>query len=66
MQAHEGKRDIAEINRLIEECDDPRDGFAIVQERIREYKEAGWPVPAELVRIERNLMTEFMAESQGR
>lgn len=65
MSVTEGQ-DIAEINAMIEECEDPRDGFAIVQERIREYKDAGWPVPQDLERIERNLITELMAQSQGR
>lgn len=66
MQTTEGQQEIAEINSRIDECDDPRDGFAIVQERIREYKDAGWPVPQDLQRIERNLITELMAQSQGR
>lgn len=66
MGSYEGKRDIAEINRLVDECEDPRDGYAIVQARIREYKEAGWPVPQDLVHIERNLMADLLAESQGR
>lgn len=66
MNARERRMEIAEINDLIDELDDPRDSFAIVQERIREYRDAGWPVPQDLVRIERNLMTDLMAESQGR
>jgi len=62
----EGQLEIAKINQLIEESNDPRDSFAVVQKRIREYRDAGWPVPQELMRIERNLMADLMAESQGR
>jgi N-acetylglutamate synthase-like GNAT family acetyltransferase len=40
--------------------------ITLVQERIRQYRSAGWLVPEELVRVERSMMTEFMAESQGR
>ena len=50
----------------IEDKDDPREAFAMVQSRIREYRSAGWAVPDDLIRVERHLMTEFMAESQGR
>ena len=39
---------------------------ARVEERIAVYREAGWPVPEELKRFQRDLMTELMAESQGR
>lgn len=45
---------------------DPRDVYARVQERIGVYRSQGWTVPEDLKRIERQMMTEFMAESQGR
>jgi hypothetical protein len=46
--------------------DDPRACYALVQQRIREYRKAGNSVPDDLVRMERSLMTECMAASQGR
>lgn len=58
--------DFAVVIGEIHSTDDPREAYAIVQDRIREYRSAGWAVPDDLIRIERNLMTEFMAESQGR
>ena len=58
--------DFAVIMGEIEDADDPRDAYAIVQDRIQVYRLAGWAVPDDLIRVERNLMTDFMAESQGR
>jgi hypothetical protein len=58
--------DIAVLLTAIDDHDDPRDAYAMVQDRIREYRSAGWSVPEELIRVERSMMTEFMAESQGR
>jgi hypothetical protein len=58
--------DIAVLLTSLDDHDDPRDAYALLQERIREYRSAGWSVPEELIRIERSMMTEFMAESQGR
>lgn len=59
----------AECVELLSELDnfeDLRDAYARVKDRIREYAAAGRPVPEALLRCERHLMTEFMAESQGR
>jgi hypothetical protein len=67
--SRDATQDTAEIAVLlttIDDHDDPRDAYALVQERIRQYRSAGWSVPEELVRVERTMMTEFMAESQGR
>ncbi|HKZ96328.1 MAG TPA: hypothetical protein VJ045_05060 [Hyphomicrobiaceae bacterium] len=58
--------EIAELNVKLEELDDPRRCFAMVQERIRQFRLRGWPIPDDLARIERRLMTECLAESQGR
>ena len=58
--------EIAELNEEIDEVDDPRTCYALVQARIRKYRQAGWAVPDDLARIERHLMTECMSESQGR
>lgn len=58
--------DFSGLMTEIEAQDDPRDAFALVQDRIQEYRSAGWAVPEDLVRVERTMMTDFMAESQGR
>ena len=58
--------EIAEINQTIEQIDDPRRCYALVQDRIRKLRQAGRMVPDDLARIERQLMVECLAESQGR
>jgi hypothetical protein len=58
--------DIAVFLTSIDDHDDPRDAYALVQDRIQKYRSAGWSIPEELIRVERSMMTEFMAESQGR
>lgn len=58
-----------QISELIEELGedaDPRVAFARVEEKIAIYRDSGWQVPEELKRYQRDLMTELMAESQGR
>jgi hypothetical protein len=64
--SQDASADIAVLLTTIDDQDDPRDAYALLQERIRQYRSAGWSVPDELVRVERSMMTEFMAESQGR
>jgi chorismate mutase len=58
--------EIAEINQKIDEIDDPRRCYAMVQERIQRLRQSGIVVPDELKRIERQLVAECLAESQGR
>jgi hypothetical protein len=58
--------DISVLLTTLDDQDDPRDAYALVQDYIREYRSAGWSVPEELIRVERSMVTEFMAESQGR
>ncbi|MGQ0671804.1 MAG: hypothetical protein ACT4N2_02825 [Hyphomicrobium sp.] len=58
--------EIAEINRRIEQIDDPRQCWALVKERIGRLRQSGYSVPDELARIERQLMADCLAESQGR
>jgi hypothetical protein len=58
--------DITVLLTSINDHDDPRDAYALLQQRIHEYRSAGWSVPEELIRVERTMMTDFMAESQGR
>ncbi len=58
--------EIAELNSAIEETDDPRECYALVQARIRSYRQAGIQVPDDLALIEKRLISECMAASQGR
>lgn len=58
--------EIAELNHRLEELEDPRDCYALIKERINTYRSKGTSVPEDLARMERNLMTECMAASQGR
>ncbi|MEQ1697234.1 MAG: hypothetical protein ABL901_15475 [Hyphomicrobiaceae bacterium] len=57
--------EIANLNAQIDEIDDPREGFAMVKARINELRSAGRDVPAELVRLEKNLQTECISQSRG-
>ncbi|CAN0144561.1 unnamed protein product [Phaeothamnion confervicola] len=50
----------------IEDADDPRLAWGAVKRRIETLRAAGHEVPEALVVAERQLMTDFMAESQGR
>ncbi len=58
--------EIAELNVELEEVDDPRECYAIVQAKIRGYRQAGLTVPEDLALIEKRVMAECMAASQGR
>lgn len=58
--------EIAELNLRLDEIDDPRRSYAIVQEKIRAYRKHGQQVPEALSLMERRLATECRIESQGR
>jgi len=58
--------EIAELNIELEQSNDPRDCYAKVQAKIRRYRQAGLNVPDDLSMMERHLMAECMAASQGR
>lgn len=58
--------EIADLNSKFESIEDPRRCYAMVQERIRQYRSKGTNVPEELARMERQLFVECLAESQGR
>lgn len=60
------KAEIAEINSRIESSDDPRECYQLVREKIRLHEARGEKIPEDLRRLERTLMTECNAESQGR
>jgi hypothetical protein len=58
--------EIAQLNLELELTDDPREGYAKVQAKIRGYRQAGIKVPDDLVLIERQLVADCLAASQGR
>ncbi len=58
--------EIAELNHRLEEIDDPRRSYALVQERIRNYRKLGHQIPEALALMERRLAIECRIESQGR
>lgn len=70
MSQQMGSDVIADITDLVSQMeqseDDPRRCFALVQQRIRQYRQSGAHIPEDLVRLEHRLMTECMAASQGR
>jgi hypothetical protein len=67
MSQQMGSGDIAELVQQMEQSeDDPRRCYALVKQRISEYRQSGNSVPEDLVRMEKSLMTECMAASQGR
>ena len=63
----ERNTDFVELVTQMEQSeDDPRRCVALVQQRMREYRQTGTSIPEDMVRLERRLMTECMAASQGR
>jgi hypothetical protein len=63
---HQMQAEIAALNTELDQMDDPREGYAKVQAKIRKLRQAGQKVPDDLVLIEKRLMHECMAASQGR
>ncbi|MDX2258293.1 MAG: hypothetical protein NW205_05185 [Hyphomicrobiaceae bacterium] len=62
----ESMREVIELNERIEQLDDPRAGYALVRDRINQRRHAGQPVPEDLKRLERSLLTDCLVQSQGR
>ena len=60
------QNEITEFNQQLENLQDLRRSYALVQERIRTYRLKGSEVPEALIQIERRLLNECLAESQGR
>lgn len=58
--------EIEQLNSELEQSDDPRECYAKVQAKIRRYRQAGIKVPDDLALIEKRLVHECMAASQGR
>jgi hypothetical protein len=65
-KANHADQTTMQVLERIEEEDDPRMAWGVVSRRIRAMREAGREVPDALVMVERKLMTDMMAESQGR
>jgi hypothetical protein len=59
-------RETLRILGSLEDQDDPRKSYAELQERIWAYRRTGKAIPEALAIAERQLMTEMMAQSQGR
>jgi hypothetical protein len=60
---------VAEVARLIESIEDddgPRAAYAALQARLRDLRERGEAVPTELEHLERKLVLDCCAMSQGR
>jgi hypothetical protein len=57
---------IADLNVEIEQLDDPRASFALVQSHIEAIRQAGSSIPDDLVRLANNLKTDCIVQSQGR
>lgn len=57
--------EIANLSAQIDQVDDPRAGFALVKARIHSLRQSGRDIPAELLRMERNLQSECISQSRG-
>lgn len=67
MSEQMGSGDFAELVQQMEQSDDdPRRCYALVKERISAFRQSGSSVPEDLARMEKSLMAECMAASQGR
>ncbi len=58
--------EIADLNVRLDQMDDPRQCWVLLQEKIGQMKSAGWVIPEDIKIMERQLMAECLAESQGR
>jgi hypothetical protein len=65
MPEKQGATPIAVVMTLIDEQEDPREGFAICQDEIARYEQAGDEVPEPLVRVHKALEAELILESRG-
>jgi hypothetical protein len=58
--------EIASLNVQLDESGDTRECWMLLQQKIDQMKAAGWAIPEDLRLLERQLMAECLAESQGR
>jgi hypothetical protein len=67
MSQQMGSGDFADlVHQMDQSEDDPRQCYALVKERISEFRNSGRDIPDELSNLEKQLMTECMLASQGR
>ena len=67
MSEQMGSGEFADLVHQMEQSeDDPRQCYALVKQRITEFRRSGRDVPDELSKLEKTLMTECMLASQGR
>jgi hypothetical protein len=67
MSQQMGSEEFADLVHQMEQSDDdPRQCYALVKERISEFRDSGRDVPDELKKLEKRLVTECMLASQGR
>lgn len=67
MSEQMGSGEFAELVHQMEQSDeDPRQCYALVKERISEFRDSGRAIPDELKKLEKRFMTECMLASQGR
>jgi prefoldin subunit 5 len=59
------QREIANLGAEVDAVDDLRAAFAIVQKRIRALRQDGHVIPADLLRMERNLQSDCISQSRG-
>lgn len=58
--------EITKLSEELDHLDDPRQGVVRVQQRMKQYREAGLKVPDQLLRMERQLKIDCVLQSQGR
>jgi hypothetical protein len=67
MSQQMGSGEFADLVQQMEQSeDDPRQCYALVAQRISEFRHSGRDIPDELSKLEKCLMTECMLASQGR
>jgi hypothetical protein len=67
MSKQMGSGEFADLVHQMEQSeDDPRQCYALVKERISEFRDSGRDIPDELSKLEKQLITECMLASQGR
>jgi hypothetical protein len=65
MRGKEGVVEIASLISQIEGQEDPREGFALLQQQMARYEESGDEVPEELLRVRHAIETDLISASRG-
>lgn len=60
------EQEVEELNGLLDQTEDPRECYAAVCECIQKHRDAGEAIPEDLQRLQQVVLTECLAESQGR